>query len=170
MEPTNDFVKRILNQAEPNAKTPQKGETIYYYYKYSNPEEIIDSIWEPDPPDEIMVGNKGFIANMGDFLISMKVGEHARFEFYSDEYKEEQTLEMKIVDSKTKPPERWDLTSQERMQRGRELKGMADAILKLGDIQVNAYRYLMGVICFDIATVLKIESSFGGNIQDSIKS
>lgn len=135
-----EFKKTVLSSKneEPERKA-EANETMFLFYKFSNEEEDIDCIWEPEAPFEVKVGSEEFIPGFNACLQSMFVGERARFEFYSEEYQESQILEIWLIDSRVAPKQKWDYSPAERLQMAQDKKAEADQLLKTGDPQVSFF-------------------------------
>ena len=135
----NPIQKNVLNKKENEEwRAVKENETMYLYYKFSNKEEMIDSVWKPDPPYEYKKGSEEFIPFFNLCLESMSVGEMSKFEFYSEEYKEDQILEIWLIDSKIKPKEKWDYSPKERLEKAKEKKEQADDLLRSKDKKVSS--------------------------------
>jgi hypothetical protein len=138
----NQIQKNILSE-ETNHRNVEANETMYLYYKFSNKEEVIDSVWEPNPPFEYKQGREEFIPFFNLCLESMSVGEKSKFEFYSEEYEEDQILEIWLIDSKIKPKEKWDYTPEERFEIAVKTKEKADNLFRSKEEKVSLQRKLI---------------------------
>ena len=138
LEGNNKIQKNLISQeTESPARKVAPGETMFIFYKLSTKEEPIDSVWPPDPPYEIKVGSEEFLPFFNLCIESMNVGEKSKFEFFSEEYNEDQILEIWLVDSKVQPKRRWDYSPAERLELATEKKQQGDSLLRSKDRKVG---------------------------------